>query len=104
VSAVTSKKRLGRGSIRALAVASGAVAFALPWVAVKYAPTPAASTAAASGAPRVIVVPAGSSVVVAKGAKGIKIVKSSGTAPVTSSATATTTPTTVTGGSAPVVH
>jgi hypothetical protein len=101
VDAATKKKRLGRGSIRALAVASGAVAFALPWVAVKYAP--AATTASAAAGPKVIVVPAGSSVVVAKGARGVKIVKSTGTAPVTAGAASPATQTT-TGGSVPLVH
>ncbi len=96
------KKRLGRGTIRVLAIASGAVAFALPWAAMRL--TPATTGAAgASTAPQVIVVPAGSSVVVAKGAQGVRIVKTKGTAPVTAATAGTSTHTT-TGGSAAIVR
>ena len=78
------KKRLGKNTIRALAWASGAAAFALPWAAFQVAPV---TTAAQSQ--QVVVVPAGSRVVVTRsagGATNVQVVRSKGTvasAPIT---------------------
>ena len=85
------KKRLSRNTIRALAWASGAAAFALPWAAFQVAPS---TTGAQSQ--QVVVVPAGSRVVLTKSANGSTSVRV-----VHGKATATSAPITTTRASAP---
>ena len=64
------KGRLSRNAIRAIAWASGIVAFALPWAAFRVAPTVSASGAGGTGSSQVVVVPAGSKVVITRSAAG----------------------------------
>lgn len=78
------KKRLSKNTIRALAWGAGAAAFALPWAAFQVAPL----TTSAQGQ-QVVVVPAGSRVVLTRSAGGstsVQVVRSKGTptsAPIT---------------------
>ena len=92
------KKRLSKPALRALAWTSGAVAFGLPWAVFQVAPSAPTS---AQAAPQVVVVPAGSRVVLVKapnGTTGVKVLKSKGG---TIAAPTTAAPVTTTGGSAP---
>ncbi len=97
----TKKKRYSKTTVRALAWAAGGVAFAIPWVAFEFVPA-AATNAAQSSTPQVIVVPAGSKVTVLSapsGGAGVKIIHSaSGTA---TAPTVKSAPVTTTGASAP---
>ena len=95
------KKRFSKNTLRAMAWGAGAVTFALPWAAFHFVPTPTASAQAAS--PQVVVVPAGSKVVLLgapAGASGVKIVTSK-TATTASVSTGKAVPVTTTGASAP---
>ena len=92
------RKRLSRKAIRAMAWGAGAVAFAFPWAALRLVPAPKAGAQAAR--PQVVVVPAGSRVIVTTGAPsgstGVTVVRAKG---------ATTAPAvTTTGASVPVVR
>lgn len=95
------KKRLGKNAVRVMAWTAGAVAFAVPWAA--FQATPAATASAQGTSPQVIVVPAGSKVVVMgspAGASGVKVIHSKATATATAP-TVKSTPVTTTGASAP---
>ena len=63
------RRRASKRSLRIWAAVAGAVGFALPWAAIRAVPVP---TTAAAPPPRVIVVPAGTRVVLhtGSGAKG----------------------------------
>jgi len=91
------RRRLSRKTVRALAWGAGVVTFAIPWAAFRLVPAPRVG-AQATGQ-QVVVVPAGSRVVVtsgtAGGSSGVTVVRSKGT---------TTAPVTTTGGSVPVVR
>jgi hypothetical protein len=94
------KKRLSKPALRAVAWTSGALAFGLPWAAFQLAPS-VTTGAQAPSAQQVVVVPAGSRVVLVKapnGTTGVKVLKTKGgtIAPPTTAA-----PVTTTGGSAP---
>lgn len=95
------KRRLGKPAVRALAWAAGAVAFAIPWAAFEVVPPASANAQGAS--PQVIVVPAGSKVVItgsAGGATGVRVIHSkASTASVTPTVKAP--PVSTTGASAP---
>lgn len=81
------KPRLSKRKLRAIAWVAGVLGFSLPWAAFQAAPHPLAS-----GAPQVVVVPAGSRVVVSKGSPGaasVRVVTAKGaptTAPVATTA------------------
>ncbi|HUL85661.1 MAG TPA: hypothetical protein VLX89_09150 [Actinomycetota bacterium] len=91
------RKRLSRGTVRAVAWGAGALTFAIPWAAFRLVPAPRAGAQAQSQ--QVVVVPPGSRVVVqtgaAGGASGVTVVRSKGT---------TTVPVATTSGSVPVVR
>lgn len=94
------KKRFSKTALRVMAWSAGAVAFAVPWAAFQAIPAP---TTSAQASPQVVVVPAGSKVVVLgspSGATGVKIIRSKATT-TTSVSTAKATPVTTTGASAP---
>lgn len=95
------KKRFGKTTLRVMAGAAGVAAFALPWAAFQATPAASASASGQSG-PQVVVVPAGSKVVVLgspSGATGVKVIRSKATT--TTTATAQAAPVTTTGASAP---
>lgn len=95
------KRRLGKNAVRALAWASGAVAFAIPWAAFEVVPPGPASAQGAS--PQVIVVPAGSKVVLAGstgGATGVRVIHSKATG-TSVTPTVKSVPVSTTGASAP---
>ena len=69
------KKRFGRNTVRALAWAAGAAAFAVPWAAFHFAPVPTVGAQGTSA--QVVVVPAGSRIVVVsapQGASGVRVI------------------------------
>ncbi len=86
----TMKRRMSKRNIRIIAWAAGLLGFALPWTVFQAVPRPGIAT------PQVVVVPAGSRVVVTKGAPG----KASVVVVSTKGGT-TTPPVTATGGSHP---
>ena len=93
------KKRFTKTTLRVMAWAAGGVVFAVPWVAFQFVPT--ATTSGQAASPQVVVVPAGSKVVVLgapAGASGVKIITSKAT---TSVSTTKAAPITTTGASAP---
>jgi hypothetical protein len=94
------KKRLDRGSVRAIAWAAGAASFVLPWAAFQLIPRPAANVAAPQ---QVIVAPAGSTVTLTRSpagtVSGVKIVTPKGAT--TGNAASPTRPVATTRGSAP---
>jgi hypothetical protein len=97
----TEKKRLSKKALHAVAWGSSAFAFALPWAAFRLAPV-AFSGAQGAPAQQVVVVPAGSKVVVTKspsGTTGVQVIRAKGTAPGSVSA-----PVATTGASAPPVR
>jgi hypothetical protein len=94
------KKRFSKATLRAMAWAAGAVTFAVPWVAFHFVPV---ATSAQATAPQVVVVPAGSKIVVLgapAGTSGVKIITSKATTS-TSVSTAKAGPVATTGASAP---
>jgi hypothetical protein len=96
------KRRLGRRTVRVLAWGSGVVAFALPWATFRFLPSPV--TAAQAPAQQVVVVPAGSKVVVTgspNGTPGVQVITAAGTP--TTGATTKHAPVTTTRASAPPV-
>jgi hypothetical protein len=91
------RRRASKRAIRIWAAAAGAVSFVLPWAAIHAMPRPAATAA-----PQVVYVPAGSRVVVAgPGSKdpGVRVIVASGGA---NRPTATSALTPATGGSHPL--
>ena len=92
------KKRYSKPVVRAMAWGAGAVAFAVPWAAFQVVHSPA--TGAQGAAPQVIVVPAGSKVILLSSPSGtsVKVIRSNGT---TTSPTHATAPLTTTRASAP---
>lgn len=96
------KKRFGKNTLRVMAGAAGVAAFALPWAAFQATPAASASASGASS-PQVVVVPAGSKVVVLgspSGAAGVKVIRTKATA-TASAPTVKAAPVTTTGASAP---
>lgn len=95
------KKRFTKRTLRVMAWAAGAMAFAAPWAAFQLVPT---STTSAQGAStQVVVVPAGSKVTVLSSptsATGVKVVRSKAATSATTK-TVKGSPVTTTGASAP---
>jgi hypothetical protein len=89
------KRRMNKRTVRLLAWGAGFLSFGLPWAAFRLAP---GQLSAASQQPQVLVVPAGSKVVITKSPSG----GPAGVTVVTAKGTSTTSAVTTTRASAPV--
>ena len=95
------KKRFDKKTVRALAWAAGAAAFAVPWAAFHFAPVPSVGVQGTSA--QVVVVPAGSRIVLVsapRGASGVRVIGTKGATAASPSAKKAA-PTVTTGASSP---